>query len=358
MTTSAHSNVQKSGNASAAENNSIGKEEIGPCVPELYFQPKMNDKIIGKDNGLSVLPGECLSHITSYLNWGDYFHLQSVNQGLFGSIVDDAATHGGKASQWELAVALLEGTHGLCGSNPSLAFHYLHNLTGLRHTEDADTNLEVHISALLNETNSIDTNEDEGDSIPKLQESKNAFPAAMRKLAQCYLEGNGVEKMDEKKGLYWLKAAFLYGEDVDAAYEIAMIYEYARYGIDVDVVLAAKWFYLAACGGHVEAMAEYGMCCELGCGVDQSDEDALEWYTRAARLGNVTANYSVGEIFEEARGVPQSDSEAVLWYYKAALMGDADSRRALERLQDISRIVIPGYSTALLHGERAGTAQS
>ena len=356
------SSVQSNELQTSGSESSIGNERSGPCVPELYFQSKINDRMIGKDNkyGLSILPVECLAHITSYLNWGDYFHLQGVNQELFGSIVDDAATHGGKASQWELAVALLEGTtHGLCESNPSLAFHYLHKLTGLQHTEDNDSTLEVHISALLNETNnSSNDSNDEKDCIPKLQESKNAFPAAMRKLAQCYLEGKGVDEMDEKKGLYWLKAAFLYGEDVDAAYEIAMIYEYARYGIEVDVVLAAKWFYLAACGGHVEAMTEYGMCCELGCGIDQSDEDALEWYTRAARLGNVTANYSVGEIFEEARGVPQSDSEAVLWYYKAALMGDADSRRALDRLQDISRIVIPGYSTALLHGECAGTAQS
>jgi len=306
------------------------------------------------ENDLSVLPGECLSHVTSYLNWGDYFGLQGVNQGQFGSIVDDAASHGGKDSQWELAEALLEGTHGLCGrTNPTLAFHYLHNLTGLVETEEEDLTLEAHISALLHE----DDNDGQSQALPPLQESKDAFAPAMRKMAQCYLEGKGVEEMDGKKGLYWLKAAYLYGNDVEAAYEIAMIYEYARYGMEVDVVLAAKWFHLAASGGHVEAMAEYAMCCELGCGVDQSDEDALEWYTRAARLGHVTANYSVGEIFEEARGVPQSDSEAVLWYYKAALMGDQDSRRALDRLQDITRIVIPGYTTALLSIDRAGTAQ-
>ena len=143
---------------------------------------------------------------------------------------------------------------------------------------------------------------------------------------------------------------------MDAAYEIATIYEYGKHSVTVDVVLAPKWFLLAAEGGHVEAMAEYGMCCELGCGVELSDEEALEWYTRASRLCHVTSNYSVGEIFEEARGVPQSGSEAILWYYKVALMGDADSEKAIFRLSDIARIVIPGF-TNILNGRSAGNAQ-
>ena len=103
----------------------------------------------------------------------------------------------------------------------------------------------------------------------------------------------------------------------------------------------------AAENGHVEAMAEYAMCCELGCGREQSDTEALEWYTRAANMGHVQANFSVGEAFEEAKGVPQSDSEAVMWYYKAAVMGDEDSKKALKRLQDIARIVVPGWRDVL-----------
>uniref|UniRef100_A0A7S2REC9 Uncharacterized protein n=1 Tax=Eucampia antarctica TaxID=49252 RepID=A0A7S2REC9_9STRA len=189
----------------------------------------------------------------------------------------------------------------------------------------------------------------------KRPQEKDVFPPAMRKLATCYLNASGVEQ-DNTKGLQWIKAAYTYGNDMDAAHEIATIYEYGKYSVKVDVVLAAKWFLLAAEGGHVEAMAEYGMCCELGCGVDRSDEEALEWYTCAARLGHVTSNFSVGEIFEEARGVPQSDSEAVLWYYKAALMGDDDSKRALFRLNDIARIVLPGFINTL-NGKSAGNAQ-
>ena len=89
------------------------------------------------------------------------------------------------------------------------------------------------------------------------------------------------------------------------------------------------------------------MCYELGCGVEQSDERALDWYMRAANQGHLTAKFAVGEAFEEARGVPQSDEEACLWYYKAAVEGDEDSRRALRRLEDVARIILPGVGRLL-----------
>ena len=94
-------------------------------------------------------------------------------------------------------------------------------------------------------------------------------------------------------------------------------------------------------------MAELGLCYELGCGVEQSDEQALDWYMKAANLGHITSKYSVAECFEEARGVPQSDEEACLWYYKAAIEGDHDSKMALKRLEDIARIVVPGVRAIL-----------
>lgn len=347
----------------SARTNESKKVENGPTLPHLYFQSK-NNHTQGKRNltnesdlALSDLPVEMMSHVASFLDWGDYARLSCANS-TYKNIVRDAAVHGGRDSQWELVEALLEGKHGL-SQNLSLAFEYLRDLSGL---EDID--LETNIHAMFDECelqsssfNDRETNDREDNCSVEMKrpQEHDVFPPAMRKLATCYLNGSGVEQ-DNVKGLQWLKAAYTYGNDMDAAYEIATIYEYGKYSVTVDVVLAAKWFLLAAKGGHVEAMAEYAMCCELGCGVEMSDDDALEWYTRAARLGHVTSNYSVGEIFEEARGVPQSDSEAVLWYYKAALMGDSDSKRALYRLSDIARIVIPGF-TNILNGKSAGNAQ-
>lgn len=172
------------------------------------------------------------------------------------------------------------------------------------------------------------------------------YAPAIRQLADCYLVGKGVQR-DAQCAVAWLEASYHVGGDADAAHEVAIIREYGRHGIEVDVVAAATWFHKAAEAGHVDSMTELGLCYELGCGVEQSDEKSLDWYTKAANLGHATAKFSVGEAFEEARGVPQSDQEAVLWYHSAALDGDDDSKKALRRLYDIARIVVPGVADIL-----------
>jgi len=270
-----------------------------------------------------------LSVVTSYLDWGDYARLASTHPS-FQSIVRDAAYHGGSTSKWTLARSLLDGSRGL-SPNPVLAIEYLKDLAVEGRVEDsADTN---NADVIINS---------------RRQTMEETYvTSSMRELSRCNFSGVGMATADATEGLSWLKAAFRHG-DKDASYEIATIYEYGNYGIPIEIYLAAEWFLTAANAGHVEAMVEYGMCCELGCGVMQSDEEALDWYTKAAHEGHATANYSVGEMFEEARGgLPQNDSEAVLWYYKAALMGDEDSKLALTRLGDIARIVVPGWTRAL-----------
>ena len=218
--------------------------------------------------------------------------------------------------------------------NPALAIHYLHELAGLELSVD-DFDPTFDEVKQTNEDSSKCNNIDYDYST-----------AAMRQLATCHLEGKGVET-NQNMGMAWLQQAYRTG-DLDSAFETAVIYEYGKYGVAVDIYLASQWFHGAAQAGHVESMAEYAMCLELGCGVEQSDDGALDWYQKAAELGHVTAHYSVGEWFESARGgLPQSDTEAVLWYFKAASMGDEDSKMALKRLSDIARIVVPGWAAQL-----------
>ena len=289
-----------------------------PCLPPLYFQDSQ------EEDDVIPLPSEILSSVLSYLDWGDYARIAPVHS-TFKSVMHDAATLGGHDSKWSLAKSLLDGTHGL-KSSPSLAIQYLEDLTAIDiEDEPKDETYQEPIPT---------KNDDE------------YFTPAMMQLATCFLTGYGTNQ-DSRKGLVWLRAASRYGH-VNAAYDLAGIYEYGRFSVAVDIVLAGDWFLGAAKAGHVESMAEYAMCCELGCGVEQSDNEALDWYTKAAEHGHATSNFSIGEYFEEARGgLPQSDSEAVLWYYKAALMGDEDSRKALIRLNDIARIVLPGWASAL-----------
>jgi hypothetical protein len=298
-----------------------------PNVPPLYFETitVSSDDLINEN--YPQLPPEILSLcLTTYASWGDLAKLACV-QKSWSNILNDSANQS-LESKWQLAQSLLSGDCGLA-PNAKRAVHILNDLALAVPVDDAGKPLH----------NQQHQQESVVNNSP-------CFTPAVKQLAECYLQGNGVVK-DSALGLAWLEAAFYYGHDADAAHEMALIYEYGRHNIEVDVVAAAQWFERAATAGNVEAMAELGLCFELGCGVEQSDEQALDWYTKAANLGHVTAKFSVGEIFEEARGVPQSDEEACLWYYRAALVGDQDSKVALRRLYDIARIVVPGVADIL-----------
>lgn len=296
--------------------NKENRSRNGPELPPLYFQ--------NTGSVFSKLCPEMESHILSYLNWGDYATLAAVHSS-FAGIVSDAAAQCDDA-KWTLAQSFLQGKNGL-EKNAAMAIKYLEELAGVQIFIEAFDPTYVEVTPTFTEDTHYDI-------------------ASMRQLGKCYLEGNGVSP-DPTLGLAWLQQAYLHG-DLDSAHETAVIYEYGKYGVEVDIYLAAKWFHGAAKAGNVESMAEYAMCLELGCGVEQSDEEALEWYRKAAELGHATSNYSVGEWFECARGgLPQSDTEAVLWYFKAASMGDEDSKLALKRLSDIARIVVPGWAAAL-----------
>lgn len=318
----------------ACRNDECSSSTPIPALPHLYFQGKNTQTSASASSpslDLLDLPPELARQcLAGFCDWGTLARLSTVRSSWSG-LVCDAAENGGRDAKWELANAMLEGSHGM-GRNPTRAIEYLRDLAGVK-LEDAEGSNDDDDCGEENEKAMSDEHDE-------------TFAPAMRKLATCYLTGDGAQK-DNALGLSWLECAYRRGNDIDAAHELAIIYEYGEHGVKIDVVAAAEWFKIAAEGGHIEAMAEYALCCELGCGREQSDDDALEWYIKAAEAGHVTAKFSVGEAYEEARGVPQSDEEACLWYYKAAVEGDEDSKRALQRLRDIARIVLPGWEGVL-----------
>jgi len=290
-------------------------EKKVPSVEPLHFMTDTNEE----SSGLLSLPAELLAQtLVDYADWGELARLACVKKS-WSNLLKDA----GAGSEWSLTQALLEGSHGL-QVNHTLALQLLHKLAGV----------------VILRSNKIDEEEDVTFTYQII--SDNHFIPAMKKLGECYLQQNNKEE-----GIAWLKAAYEFGDDLEAGYELGSIYEHGLFDIAPDVYKATEWYKKAAIGGHINGMAEYGMCCELGCGREPNDEEALEWYMKAARQGHATANFSVGEAFEEARGVPQSDAEACLWYYKAAMEGDDGSIAALRRLHDIARIVVPGVTNLL-----------
>ena len=301
-----------------------------PSVNSLFFETRSSKAKRVSETSSSELPSELLSLcLTKYADWGDLAKLACV-QKSWSDIVNDTAKQS-TLSQWELALALLNGHCGLQKS-PERAVQIFKAIAPV--AIDTSTDKPMITEDDIKKANASNT------------ETNKYCNLAMKKIAECYLEGTGVTQ-NSNIAVAWMEAAFRIGRDSDSAHNLALLYEYGRHGVEVDVVAAAEWFELAAEEGNVESMVELGLCYELGCGVEQSDEHALDWYTKAAHLGHATAKFSMGEIFEEARGVPQSDEEACIWYYRAALVGCDDSKLALRRLYDIARIVVPGVAAIL-----------
>lgn len=267
----------------------------------------------------AIPPSEILTTCFSFLDWGDYARLACV-QKSWSTILVDASDYS-LFSRMKLGQHLLKGSGGL-KANPKVAFEIFMRIVE-ETAELANPKQQTQAAVVENSP------------------EESVFAAVAKLIAECHFNGEGTEK-NPTLGLFWLKESFVRANDLDAAFEVAMIYEHGRKGVNVDVLAAADWLENAANAGHVEAMAELGLCFELGCGREQDDAKALEWYMKAAECGHVTAKFSLGEAFEEARGVPQSDVEACLWYYRAALAGDEDGKKALKRLSDVARIVVPG----------------
>jgi len=284
-------------------------------LPLLYTQPNLGL--------LNELPPEVLSCVINALSFGNIAKMANVNSSLTNVLYDFIVND--HAAVLPCIRALLDGTDGLV-ENPAVALQFMDEVVA-NYGIDTINSLQVQ-------------NEEE-------------FCQLLVLRAMCYLEQKVVDNKkteDECRtvGLQYLEEAASKFNCISAAHQLGVLYETGEYGVELEPVMSSKWFKFAAELGHVESMAEYALHCELGVGVEQSDEEALEWYLKAAEAGHLTAMFSVGEYHEEARGVPQSDSEACLWYYRSAVKGCEDSKKALKRLREVARIVLPGFEL-LLH---------
>lgn len=329
-----------------------GTRVIGsPSLPTLYFEAS-SAPLTCSEASLATLPSELLhACLASYADWGDLAKLSSV-QKSWSNTVADAVAHGGSESRWDLANLLLgeedaAKERGLI-RNPVVGVKHLQILAKVDYTAlEEEEETEEQDSHASDDDDAADFTETWNSDTTNDDETSRYLAPAMRALADCHLTGTGTPA-SSSLGLSILRHAHSTLHSVDAAHDLALIHEYSLHNVPVDVVKAFKWFSSAAKGGHVAAMAELALCYELGCGVDPSDEDALEWYVRAAERGCASSQFSVGEIYEEARGVPQSDEEACLWYHRALLEGGCeDAKKALRRLEDIARIVLPGVAGIL-----------
>jgi TPR repeat protein len=114
--------------------------------------------------------------------------------------------------------------------------------------------------------------------------------------------------------------------NVDAMYNLGLIYSTGEEGVEVDYQEAFKWYKLAAEAGDHDAQLNLGILYSNGLGVAQNYTEALNWYLKSANQGNSIAQYNLGVIFSQGKGMEVDYQEAVKWYTQAAAQGDATAK--------------------------------
>ncbi len=326
-----------------------------PDLPALYFAND-DETHMEQTPSLETLPSELLhTCLVEYADWGDLAKLACV-QKKWKNIVDDAATYGGENATWELSMCLLHGDDKHDDSEKENAKDESEkeakNNRGLQKNEALAVKYLARLSGV--EVEHVSTSDAPKSVLPTdaelSPENEAAHEPALLQLATCHLAGTGLPKPNPTMALHYLTTAYHLTNSVVSAHKLALIYEYPTQSnnqIPIDIHAAFEWFKAAAENGHIPSMAELALCYELGCGVEQSDEEALDWYQKAANEGHAASQYSVGEHFEEARGVRMDHEEACLWYHRAAVLGEEDGVAGLRRLEEVARRVVRNVDEVL-----------
>ena len=113
------------------------------------------------------------------------------------------------------------------------------------------------------------------------------YPPAMYMLSTRYKLGIGTKK-DPEKALGWLKLAADKAQ-VQACYDLAVIYYKGLDGASVDHTSAIKYLKLAARRHHTEAQSLIGYMYAMGEGTAIDENKARRWLTKAADKGDKIA---------------------------------------------------------------------
>lgn len=154
---------------------------------------------------------------------------------------------------------------------------------------------------------------------------------AMKKLAEAYDEGIGIEVDEVKASGLYRDAAEL--GDSEAMNEIAFRLHHGLGGLTANPKEALKYYEKAISLGNIDSMYNLATLYQNGgSGVKPDDKLALKYFTKAAKKGVFDAIQEVIKIHEKA---PVKDEGLIsIWIREAAMDGDVDSMIKLaERYQ-------------------------
>lgn len=125
------------------------------------------------------------------------------------------------------------------------------------------------------------------------------------------------------------------GGNGDALNIMGMIFagysKYKQWGLVIkrDDGVAVDYFQKAAAAHNPDAMDNLGNCYKNGTGVDKDVEKAVEWYSKSAERGWPSGQYHLATCLRKGMGVNKDEKAAVRWYIKAGASGHGRSLNIL-----------------------------
>lgn len=119
----------------------------------------------------------------------------------------------------------------------------------------------------------------------ELAVSKGSNEDVFLKLSLLYLSQGEYDRM-----LDCLRGALKFG-NVDAAFELGVVYERGLYGVVANKAEAKRLYLIAANKGHQDAQLYYAYLLD-------SPQEAWDWVCKAAMQGNVEAQYQFGRLHD------------------------------------------------------------
>lgn len=148
------------------------------------------------------------------------------------------------------------------------------------------------------------------------QAAQDGFAPAQFSLAQCWLQGVGVEK-NQQEAIGWLDRAAQQGH-VEAMFVLAL-------NLAVDHPQHLPLLQAAAQAGHSKAILCIGMYHQN----NNEPTEAIIWFNKAKDLNDARADYFLGQAYLQGLGVEADSKQAMAHFKIASEEGDADAAFAL-----------------------------
>ncbi|MBP0057280.1 SEL1-like repeat protein [Anaerobutyricum soehngenii] len=178
-----------------------------------------------------------------------------------------------------------------------------------------------------------------------MEAAKQGDAFSQTKIAEFYMEGEGVRK-NQKEAEKWYRKAFIsymteaMEGDIYSQERIAELYMEGK-GVEKDEQEAAKWYKKVldyyteeALKGDGEKQIEVALFYLEGKGVKKDDRESIRWYEKAVQQNDTELKEALGEycnsLGEHYRVERRNRQEAVKWFKKAVEWGNTSAKRGLK----------------------------